>query len=203
MVSPRFALARDLSGLLFLAAADSFPTLVFCCGEGNEGMMGRVSVWVWACVHLCVWVHVERADHCSSWRWMKSPHILLWAGVWEGMEIWWWYSSLLTHITSPVTTVIIKGQKLAWKEYVIACYLHQGGYVFGSVCFVGFGCLVVGRIKENYSTKFSWKLVEECSMDGTRKNPLDFVADLNHWADTRITFHFRWHCKIGRLALAE
>lgn len=37
MVSPRFALARNFSGLPFLAAADSFPTLVLCCGEGNDG----------------------------------------------------------------------------------------------------------------------------------------------------------------------
>lgn len=57
VVSPSFALARDFSGLLFLAAADSFPTLVFCCGEGNERMMGRISVWVWACVYICACEH--------------------------------------------------------------------------------------------------------------------------------------------------
>lgn len=37
------------------------------------GEWWRVSVWVWACVHLCVWAHVERADHCSCWRWIKKP----------------------------------------------------------------------------------------------------------------------------------
>lgn len=41
MVSPRFALARDFSGLLFLAAADSFPTLVFCCVERERGKDGK------------------------------------------------------------------------------------------------------------------------------------------------------------------
>lgn len=63
VVSPHFALAKDFSGLLFLAAADSFPTSVFCCGEGNVGKMERVSVWVWVwayvhlCVCVCVWEH--------------------------------------------------------------------------------------------------------------------------------------------------
>lgn len=32
-----FSLARHFFGLLFYAAADSFPTLVFCCRAANEG----------------------------------------------------------------------------------------------------------------------------------------------------------------------
>lgn len=50
-------------GWLFLTAADSFPTLVFCCGEGK---MERISVWVWACIHLCMWAHMERTDNHYS-----------------------------------------------------------------------------------------------------------------------------------------
>lgn len=53
-VSPHFALARDFSGLLFLAAADSFPTLVFCNGEGNDGgfHFGCGHVYICACEHM-------------------------------------------------------------------------------------------------------------------------------------------------------
>lgn len=43
-----FVLGRDFSGLLFLAAADSFPTLVFCNGEGNDGGLH------FGCGHTCI-----------------------------------------------------------------------------------------------------------------------------------------------------
>lgn len=48
---PGFALVRDFSGLLLLAAADSFPTLVFCNGEGNDGGLhfGRGHFCICAC----------------------------------------------------------------------------------------------------------------------------------------------------------
>lgn len=58
-------------------------------------------------VHLCMWAHVERTDHCSCWRWMKSPHILLGANMLEKMKIWSWPSCQLTHIKTSVTAVIL------------------------------------------------------------------------------------------------
>lgn len=69
-VCPGFALARDFSGLLFLAAADSFPTLVFCNGEGNDGGLH------FGCGHLCICAceHMSRAQTTAVvWRQKNKP----------------------------------------------------------------------------------------------------------------------------------
>ena len=50
-----FALARDFSGLLFLTAADSFPTLVCCCMVENEGW----KEFHFGCGYLCMWAQIE------------------------------------------------------------------------------------------------------------------------------------------------
>lgn len=68
---------------LFLAAADSFPTLVFCCVEGK---MERISVWVWACEPT--W----RGQTTSVVEVFEISHMLLKASVLEDMGIYWWYT---------------------------------------------------------------------------------------------------------------
>lgn len=50
-----FALARDFSGLPFLTAADSFPTLACCCMVENEGW----KEFHFGCGYLCIWAQIE------------------------------------------------------------------------------------------------------------------------------------------------
>ena len=102
VVSPRFCTGKRFSsGLLFLAAADSFPTLVFCCGEWEWGEDGK-GFSLGVC--MCTSVHVStcrKARPLQLLRTDEKPTHTAGTGFLERMEIWRWQSSRLSHITNP------------------------------------------------------------------------------------------------------